>query len=90
MGNWGNEKQEVSHSGFRQTRFFVLVVISENRIVEMGPALLSYLSGQIPYTILNPCFRLFRDDVLSRLIFLCLSQLDLPSSSLSLKQNHVS
>ena len=73
MGNWGNDKQEASHSGFRQIRFFVFVVMSENRIIEMGPALLSYLSGQIPYTILNSCFSLLRDDVLSRLIFLCLS-----------------
>lgn len=59
--------------------------MSENRIVEMGPALL----WQVRCTVFNPRFRLFRDDVLSRLITFCLSQLDFPSSTLSLKQNHV-
>ena len=87
MSNWRHDKQEASRSGFRQIRFFVLVVMSENRIVEMGPALLSYFSGQM-YS-LYPRFRLFRDDVLCRLISFCLSQLDFRSSSLSLKQNHV-
>ena len=87
MGNWRHDKQEASHSGFRQIRFFVLVVMSDNRIVEMGPALLSYF--QVRCTVFNPRFRLFRDDVLSRLISFCLSQLDFPSSSLSLKQIHV-